>query len=52
MAALIQTLARVAVVTGGMGGLGTALCQHLAKNGMKVAAAYSPGNDHVSEWLA
>lgn len=52
MTASTQALARVAVVTGGMGGLGTALCQHLAKSGMKVAATYSPDNDHVSEWLA
>jgi acetoacetyl-CoA reductase len=47
-----QTLARVAVVTGGMGGLGTALCQHLARSGMRVAVTYSPDNDHVAAWLA
>ncbi len=47
-----QTSARVAVVTGGMGGLGTALCQHLARSGMRVAVTYSPGNGHVPEWLA
>lgn len=51
MTASAQTLARVAVITGGMGGLGTALCQRLAKSGMKVAATYSPDNSHVSEWL-
>ncbi|WP_353148858.1 acetoacetyl-CoA reductase [Pollutimonas bauzanensis] len=47
-----QTPNRVAVVTGGMGGLGTALCQHLARSGMKVAASYSPDNDSVQDWLA
>lgn len=52
MAASTQTLARVAVVTGGMGGLGTALCQHLAKGGMRVATTYSPDNSRASEWLA
>jgi len=52
MAASTQTLARVAVVTGGMGGLGTALCQHLEKSGLRVAATYSPDNDHAREWLA
>ncbi len=30
---------RTAVVTGGIGGLGTAICKHLAKNGRKVIAA-------------
>jgi acetoacetyl-CoA reductase len=52
MAASIQTSTRVAVITGGMGGLGTALCQHLAKRGLRVAATYSPENGHVPEWLA
>lgn len=52
MEASTQTPARVAVVTGGMGGLGTALCQDLARSGMSVVATYSPGNDRVPEWLA
>ena len=47
-----QNSARIAVVTGGMGGLGTALCQHLARSGMRVAVTHSPDNDHVAEWLA
>ncbi|MBF1165935.1 MAG: SDR family NAD(P)-dependent oxidoreductase, partial [Dechloromonas agitata] len=33
---------RVALVTGAMGGLGTAICQQLAKAGHKVVAAYHP----------
>ncbi len=44
--------ARVAVVTGGMGGLGTALCQHLSRSGLKVVASYSPGNSQAQDWLA
>jgi acetoacetyl-CoA reductase len=45
-------LARVALVTGGMGSLGTALCRRLQQAGFKVATTYSPGNDHVGGWLA
>jgi acetoacetyl-CoA reductase len=43
---------RVAVVTGGMGGLGEAICVKLAGLGFKVAATYSPGNKKSAEWLA
>lgn len=42
---------RVAVVTGGMGGLGTAICQHLKTAGMTVVATHSPGRGHVEQWL-
>ena len=35
---------RVALVTGGMGGLGTALCRRLHDAGFAVALTYSPGN--------
>ncbi|MDX3893206.1 acetoacetyl-CoA reductase [Pusillimonas sp.] len=51
-AAIQKNDARVAVVTGGMGGLGTALCRRLARDGMSVVATYSPGNSHVADWLA
>ncbi|WP_226817329.1 acetoacetyl-CoA reductase [Advenella sp. FME57] len=51
MSVSTMPLARVAVVTGAMGGLGTALCQKLALSGMRVAATCSPDNDHVSQWL-
>ncbi len=45
-------MSRVAVVTGGMGGLGEAICMKLGKMGYKVIATYSPGNTKHGEWLA
>jgi acetoacetyl-CoA reductase len=42
---------RVAVVTGGMGGLGEAICIKLAHMGYRVVATYSPGNTKSVEWL-
>jgi len=45
-------MSRVAVVTGGMGGLGEAICMKLGKMDYKVIATYSPGNTKHNEWLA
>ncbi len=42
---------RVALVTGAMGGIGTAICQQLVKAGCKVVAAYHPQFDNKDEWL-
>ena len=42
---------KVAYVTGGMGGIGTAICRRLAKDGMKVIAGCGPTRDHA-KWLA
>ena len=42
---------RVAYVTGGMGGIGTAICQRLHKDGFKVIAGCGPSRDHA-KWLA
>lgn len=36
---------RTAVITGGMGGIGTAIAQHLARNGARVAVTYHKGGD-------
>ena len=42
---------RVALVTGGMGGLGEAICIKLSKMGYTVVTTYSPGNKKSGEWL-
>ena len=43
---------RIALVTGGMGGIGEAICMRLATAGFRVVATYSPGNKKSGEWLA
>jgi acetoacetyl-CoA reductase len=43
---------RIALVTGGMGGLGEAICMKLHALGNQVITTYSPGNTKASEWLA
>jgi acetoacetyl-CoA reductase len=43
---------RLAIVTGGMGGLGEAVCHHLAAAGMRVVTTYSPHNNHSEKWLS
>jgi acetoacetyl-CoA reductase len=42
---------KVAYVTGGMGGIGTAICQRLHRDGFTVIAGCGPTRDHV-KWLA
>ena len=44
-------ISRVALVTGGMGGLGEAICIKLAALGYKVVTTHSPGNTKAKEWL-
>jgi acetoacetyl-CoA reductase len=43
---------RTALVTGGMGGLGEAVCAKLAALGYSVVTTHSPGNNKAQEWLA
>jgi acetoacetyl-CoA reductase len=42
---------RIALVTGGMGGLGEAICMKLEKMGITVVVTYSPGNTKYKDWL-
>jgi acetoacetyl-CoA reductase len=42
--------AKLAYVTGGMGGIGTAICQRLSKEGMTVVAGCGPSRDY-KQWL-
>ena len=43
---------RIAFVSGGMGGIGTAICARLAAAGHTVVAGCLPGYDKKAEWLA
>ncbi len=42
---------RLAIVTGGIGGIGTAICERLAKDGIRVVATYHPAEEEkLTEW--
>ncbi|MCB1916896.1 MAG: SDR family NAD(P)-dependent oxidoreductase, partial [Rhodocyclaceae bacterium] len=45
-------MSKIAYVTGGMGGIGTAICQRLAKNGFTVVAGCGPNSPRKDKWLA
>jgi acetoacetyl-CoA reductase len=47
----MATTKRAALVTGGMGGLGEAICIKLAALGYTVVTTYSPSNTKAWEWL-
>ncbi|KVM81290.1 beta-ketoacyl-ACP reductase [Burkholderia ubonensis] len=42
---------RIAYVTGGMGGIGTSICQRLSKDGFKVVAGCGPSSPRRVKWL-
>jgi acetoacetyl-CoA reductase len=42
---------KIAYVTGGMGGIGTTMCQRLSKDGFTVIAGCGPSRDH-EKWIA
>jgi acetoacetyl-CoA reductase len=43
---------RIAYVTGGMGGIGTAICQRLHTDGLTVVAGCGPNSPRRERWLA
>ena len=45
-------MTRTALVTGGMGGIGTAICIRLLTGGYRVATTYQPGNGGVDAWVS
>lgn len=45
-------MSKIALITGGMGGLGEAICIKMAALGYTVMTTYSPGNTKAAEWLA
>jgi acetoacetyl-CoA reductase len=42
---------KIAFVSGGMGGIGTAICRRLGRAGIKVVAGCLPGYDRKQQWL-
>lgn len=43
--------ARIAYVTGGMGGIGTAICKRLCQDGFRVIAGCGPNSPRKDKWL-
>jgi acetoacetyl-CoA reductase len=48
----LPTVARIAFVSGGMGGIGSAICRRLGAAGHTVVAGCLPGYERKDEWLA
>jgi acetoacetyl-CoA reductase len=44
-------MSRIALITGGMGGLGEAICIKMAALNYTVVTTHSPGNSRSAEWL-
>ncbi|MCW4646461.1 acetoacetyl-CoA reductase [Pseudomonas aeruginosa] len=47
----MTTSARIALVTGGMGGIGTAISQRLHRDGFTVVVGCSPASSRKSDWI-
>jgi acetoacetyl-CoA reductase len=47
----IPVVPRIAFVSGGMGGIGTAICRRLGRAGHTLVAGCLPGYEHKAEWL-
>jgi acetoacetyl-CoA reductase len=47
----VPVIPRVAFVSGGMGGIGTAICRRLGRAGHTVVAGCLPGYERKAEWL-
>jgi acetoacetyl-CoA reductase len=47
----IPATTRIAFVSGGMGGIGTAICRRLGRTGHTVVAGCLPGYEKKNEWL-
>src|SRR5690606_41824146 len=45
-------VSRIAFVSGGMGGIGTAICRRLGRAGHTVVAGCLPGYERKADWLA
>jgi acetoacetyl-CoA reductase len=48
----MKSLSRIALVTGGMGGIGTAISQRLYKEGFKVIVGCSSDSARKNDWIA
>ena len=48
----LPVVSRIAFVSGGMGGIGTAICRRLGRAGHTVVAGCLPGYEKKDEWLA
>src|SRR4030088_820964 len=46
------TQSRVAYVTGGGGGVGTAICRRLCREGHRVVAGCGPGSARKERWIS
>src|SRR6202008_1233258 len=47
----LPVVARIAFVSGGMGGIGSAICRRLGRQGHTVVAGCLPGYEKKAEWL-